>query len=95
MKIKINGYVVARVYTWRDEPEFTWYEHDPSDILDGCIVLGRKEIEFEVPDDFNLQAAKIAALENEAEKARAEFHKRITEIEDQISKLTAIEYNHD
>lgn len=91
MKVKINGYIVASVYEWQDDPEFTWFKYDPTSHSSEHLVLGRHEIEFEVPDDFNLQAAKIAALENEAEKARAEFHKRISEINDRISKLQALE----
>lgn len=91
MKIKINGYVVAEVDSWRDEPLFTWKSFDSSKYDSNAIVLSRQEIEIEVPDDFNMQAARVAALENEANKVRAAFHKRINEINGQISKLQALE----
>lgn len=45
-----------------------------------------------VPDDFNPTPAKIAALEEQKRKVRAEMLARINELEAQISKLQAIEY---
>lgn len=92
MRIKINGYIVARMYSWKNELEFTWFEHDPTEHMDNYLVLGRHEIEFDVPDDFDPKAAQIAVLENQANKVRAEFSKRTDEINDRISKLKALEY---
>ena len=47
---------------------------------------------FDVPDDFDPRPQQVAALEAEKQKARAEFHARVTEIDRQIQSLLAIEH---
>jgi len=51
-----------------------------------------QEIEFEVPDNFDPRAQQIAALEKQKQKVMAEYQKTVNEINDNISKLQALEY---
>lgn len=49
------------------------------------------EVEVDIPEDFDLRAAKLAQLEAEQVKVRAAFQARITEIQREIAKLQALE----
>lgn len=53
--------------------------------------VGPVTVEAEVPDTFDMRAAKLKAKQEELTKVRAEFTKRITEIQRQINELTALE----
>ena len=54
--------------------------------------VGPQEIEIEVPDDYDPRAQQVAALEALKQKVMADYHKSVTEINDRISKLLALEY---
>jgi hypothetical protein len=56
------------------------------------ILVGPCDITYEIPADFNPKAAKIAALEKEAEATRVEFFNKIAALNKQIAELQAIEY---
>ena len=100
MKVKIKGYITARVDLIQQPPvmEYIFTNADMEFLSDKYSVyktICEHEIEVEVPDDLDTRQVRITALKIEEQKLRAEFGKRITEIEDQISKLTAIECNHE
>ena len=54
--------------------------------------VGPQEIEIDVPDDYDPRAQLVAALEALKQKVMADYHKSVTEINDRISKLLALEY---
>lgn len=54
--------------------------------------IGEQGIEIEVPDDYDPRAQQIAALEKQKQKVMADYQKTVTEINDRISKLQALEY---
>ena len=54
--------------------------------------VGPQEIEIDVPDDYDPRAQQVAALEALKQKVMADYHKSVTEINDRISKLLALEY---
>lgn len=56
------------------------------------IVLAEKEIEFEIPDDFDPRPLQIKELEKKQQEAAAAFHALTTEIKRQISELQALEF---
>lgn len=56
-------------------------------------LIGPAEFTYTIPDDFNPTAQKVAALEKQKERAHAEFAAKVREIDEQISKLQAIEYS--
>ena len=58
----------------------------------GYVLIGKQKIEFEVPDNFNPVPIQVAMLEAEKEKAMQEFNERVFRINDQIRKLTCLEF---
>ena len=88
MKTTITGYIVATQYSWESKPSFTfqWYEPKQKD----TVIVCPHSFDFDVPDNFDIRPGMVTNLERERQKVRADFQARITEIEKEISKLTAI-----
>ena len=55
-------------------------------------LVGPVTVEAEVPDAFDPRPGKIAALKTERARLRAKLGARLTDIERQISELTAIDH---
>ncbi|NBS75479.1 MAG: hypothetical protein EBS66_18640, partial [Betaproteobacteria bacterium] len=53
--------------------------------------VGEQEIEIEVPDDFDPRAQQLAVLQAMKQKVMADYQKSVTDINRQISMLTALE----
>ena len=64
------------------------YQMDSADYTFVC----EQDIELEVPDNYDPRAQQIVALKEKRQKVMADFQKSVTEINDQISKLQALEY---
>jgi len=91
MKVKITSHVYYTQYSWEETGEYQIMYAK----LDDCehrTYVGEQEIEIEVPDDYDPRAQKIAALEKHKLKVMADYQKTVTEINERISKLQAIEY---
>lgn len=91
MKVKITGYVHHVQYPWQEKEEYAIF----SSVMDSadyyvCVSQEPVEVEVEVPDNFDPRPQKIAALEQKKREVKAEFAKRVAEIDDQISKYLAI-----
>jgi hypothetical protein len=56
------------------------------------VWVSEQEVEIEVPENFDPRQSEIAALEARKTKAMADYQKSVTEINDRISKLQALEY---
>ena len=56
------------------------------------VWVSEQEVEIDVPEDFDPRQLQIAALEARKAKAMADYQKSVTDINDRISKLTALEY---
>ena len=54
------------------------------------IFIGEQRFEVDVPDDFNPVPVQIEALEKQREAATTEHLQRLSEINEKISKLTAL-----
>lgn len=83
---------VMHVYaeeTWDGKLKFDLALTDMSEF--GWIMVGTVEVEYEVPDNFNLQQAKAGAIQKEIQKVRADFQARITELQAQYNECLAIE----
>lgn len=50
------------------------------------------DIEFDVPENFDLTEKEIAALKEQKKRVQAEAQREITRIEEMIQSLQAIEY---
>lgn len=91
MKVTIKGFINYRKTLYGEsECDYYFQQCDMSEY--GYVTVRPHEIEVEVPDDFDPRPQQIAALEAEKQKARAEFHARVTEIDRQIQSLLAIEH---
>ena len=93
MKIELKGYLFCRLYGGKPEFELLPWDSRTWDAVnvDGRVFVTEHTTTVEVPDDFDPRPQQVAALEAEKQKARAEFQKRITEIDRQIQSLMAIE----
>ena len=91
MKIKTTIYIHHQKYEWEDKGQYLVYSYQLDD-TDYRVYLWEQEIEIEVPDKYDPRAKQIAALEKQKQKMMAEYQKTVTEINDRISKLQALEY---
>lgn len=91
MKVTIKGLVHEVENGWGDK-EYRLFKYDQSDKYTAAVI-GPAEFEFEVPDDFNPIPAKLAAIEQAKQKARAEYMAKVEELNEQASKLTALKFD--
>jgi GH35 family endo-1,4-beta-xylanase len=92
MKIKQTVHVHHQKYEWEDQSEYIIYTHKFDD-TDFRVHICECEIEIEVPDEFDPRAQQIAALEQQKQKAMAEYQNTLTEINERISRLQAISHD--
>jgi len=91
MKVKTTVHIFYNQFSWQNEGDYTVYSCKLED-NESRTYVGEQEIEIEVPDDYDPCAQKIAALEKHKLKVMADYQKTVTEINERISKLQAIEY---
>lgn len=91
MKVKVNAHIYHNQYLWQETGEFLLF-YAKVDDTETMIHVGKQEFEIDVPDDYDPRAQKIAALEKHKQKVMADYQKTVTEINERISKLQALEY---
>ena len=91
MKILTTIHVHYQKHSWETEGKFIVFYIQLDDTEDRTYV-GPQEVEIEVPDNYDPRAQQVAALEALKQKVVADYHKSVTEINDRISKLLALEY---
>lgn len=91
MKVKTTVHIHYNQYSWENKGDYTVFSCKLDD-TESRTYVGEQEIEIEVPDDYDPRAQKIAALEKHKQKIMADYQKTVTEINERISKLQAIEY---
>jgi hypothetical protein len=91
MKVKITAHVHYNKYSWDEKGSFEVFPCKLEDD-DHRTYVGEQEIEVEVPDDYDPRAQQIAALEKHKQKVMADYQKMVTDINEKISKLQALEY---
>jgi hypothetical protein len=91
MKVKTIAHIYYEKYSWENQGSYIIFSFKVED-TERRTYVGEQEIEIEVPDDYDPRAQKIAALEKHKQKVMADYHKTVTEINDRISKLQALEY---
>ena len=95
MKVQIEAYVCYREpYAWMpDDHGFVITSYDPSGFSDtGIVLVDKRSIEVEVPDNFDPRPEMVKSLEREKELAKAEFAKKVMEIDRRINELLALEF---
>lgn len=87
--IEIKGHIYG-YRQWDDKLQFSFSEYD----MGGSWFKVREHrIVTEVPAGFDPRLAQVAALQEQLEKLRAEFGKRVTEINEQIQSLQALPFD--
>ena len=90
-KITIPMYVYFNKYHWEDKGTYSAHSFRASD-TEVMTFVSQQDVEFEVPENYDPTAQKIAALDKEKSEARREFEKSVASINERISKLQALEY---
>ena len=91
MKVKTALYVYHNQYAWQDQgtyDAYTWKAEDTE--IRTCV--GQQEVELEIPDNYDPRQQQIAALVASKQALMAEYQKSVTDINERISKLQALEY---
>ena len=91
MKIKTTVHIHFQKFSWETEGKFIVF-YVPLDDTQDRTYVGEQEIEIDIPDDYDPRAQQVAALEALKQKVMADYHKSVTDINDRISKLLALEY---
>jgi hypothetical protein len=85
----ITGFITHQKYPWEDKAHIGFSMYEPSS--EHVVIVREHSFDVEVADDFDARPQKVARLHAEKQKVRAEFAKRIAEIDDGIAKLLALE----
>lgn len=91
MKVKTTVYIHHAQWSFEKTGTFQVFSAKLDD-TEYRTYVGEQEIEIDVPDNYDPRAQKITALEKEKQKVMADYHKTMTEINERISNLQAIEY---
>ena len=91
MKTTITAHLHYRKYDFDERGTFELFSVNLGD-SDGRTYVGPREVEVDVPDNYDPRAQQIAALEQRKQKVMADFQKTVTEINNRISNLQALEY---
>ncbi|NBT68384.1 MAG: hypothetical protein EBT78_11560 [Betaproteobacteria bacterium] len=90
MKIKTKVHIHFTQYATDDKGKYEVFSIKLDDSAYRSYV-GEQEIEIEVPDDFDPRAQQLAVLQAMKQKVMADYQKSVTDINRQISMLTALE----
>lgn len=95
MKTTIKGHIVGYHFDWMKPGEICWGFSEYRDTANPS----RNEVhsfaygfDVEVPDDIDMVAAQIAALNAEKQRAMDLYQASVKEINDRLSKLQALTY---
>ena len=90
MKTTITVHLHYQKCSWEPEGEFQIF---PCKLeTEDRVYIGTREVEVDVPEDFDPRAQQIELLEKRKQKVMADFQNTITEINARISNLQALEY---
>lgn len=59
---------------------------------DDRVFIAQRDVEVDIPDDFDPVPGQVAALEKQKREALATYQQAVAEINDRLSKLQAIEF---
>lgn len=91
MKIKMTVHIHYCKYSWNEKGEYEVFSFKMDD-EEHRTYIGEREIEIEVPDNYDPRPQQIAALEEKLRDVMAEFQVTVDSIKERISKLQAITY---
>ena len=91
MKIVTTVHIHYTKYSWEQKGNYEVFSFKANDTEHRTYVC-EQEIEIEVPDDYDPREQKIAALVAHKQKIMADYQKTVSEINNRISNLQALEY---
>jgi len=104
VKISIPGFIYAKgtrhfdmkKARYVEGPEYSFHSHNElsGEYFKDYALVGPHEIVAEIDDSFDPRQQLVKNLEAEKRRLKAEFGKRVTEIDRQIQTYLAIEVNH-
>lgn len=89
--VRIEGFIQAKRFDRSNEIGY-YFVQSKNMTEYGYMLVCPHVIEFELPPDFNPVAKELEALNAQKEKLRQEFAASVRRIDEQISKLQAIEF---
>ena len=87
MKIKLSGAIYVRKCEYTQVVSFVFFSFKP----EGYVYVCDHQIEIEIPEGFSLESSLIEKLKEDKEDATIAFHKKISELNEKISKLQCLE----
>lgn len=90
MKITLTMHLHYAKYHWEEKGEYQIFSCPVAD--EYRVYIGQREIEVDVPEDYDPRAQQIEFLKQRKKEVMAEFQITLTEIEGKISNLQALEY---
>jgi hypothetical protein len=90
MKITLTMHLHYVKYDWEEKGEYQLYSCELND--ENRTHIGTREVEVDVPEDYDPRAQQIAFLQQRKKEVMADFQNTITEIDGKISNLQALEY---
>ncbi len=91
MKVKTALYVYHSKYSWQDQAEYEAFTCKLDD-TDHRTLVGEQEVDLYIPDEYDPRAQKIASLVAQKKKIMGDCQKTVTEINNCIINLQALEY---
>jgi len=91
MQVKTTVHIHFQKYSFDEKGEFQVFSFKLDDAEHRTYVC-EQEVEIEVPDNYDPRAQQIAALEKQKQNVMADYQKMVTEINERISNLQALEY---
>jgi hypothetical protein len=89
----VKGWITYRPAEFDfEKPKVGFVDFKPTGSAGWGLLAREHSIEVELPDDFDPRAAQIDALKAEQTRIRGEMSARISQLQEQINKLTAIEF---
>lgn len=91
MKVKTTVHIYHSLYPWEKTGTYlVMYAKIDGD--EHRTYVCEQEIEIEVPDDYDPRAQMIEALQEKKRKIMADYQKMVTEINERINNLQALEH---
>ena len=91
MKVKITAYVHYLQWSWEETGTYQLFSCKLDDD-DHRTFVCEQEVEVDVPEKYDPRAQKIAALEKQKQEVMSKYQAMVTEINNRISNLQALEY---
>lgn len=93
MKIQMKMYLYSMQEIWETEQSFVLDSYKGmEEINTKYVFIDERIIEVEIPEGFDRRPGAISALQEQKKKLHLECHAKVSQIDEQISKLQALEF---